>query len=179
VFDLKRGELIVVNGDPFLVPILPTVIRNPRAPPLLPITPRIVAEIKSSGSSNQLLFQVPLFIDLKIKLPGDGDNSNGNCNTINYRAWEFYDYHIDSTFPPNHRPSLSRTRNGSNPAFVEECGQGVMHFHGYRVDSFHELPESLQLLVNTEYELFRAPPLGLEDADRLLLEAKSKKVTII
>jgi hypothetical protein len=157
VFDLKRGDMN--PKDPFLVSIIPEVVRSPRAPPLLPITPR------KAGSSDQLWFQVPLFIDLE--LPGGRGR---------YQAWEFYDYSIDTTFPTNRPPSLAWTRNGSNPPFVED-GHGVMHFHGYRVDSFEELPESLQSLVGDEnngYSLFRTPPLNMDEVDKLLNAQKNK-----
>ena len=155
VFDLTRGSSN--EKDPFLVSIIPKVIKSPRAPPLMPITPQL------AGSKNQILFQVPLFIDLEI--PGGRGY---------YRAWEFYDYFIDSNFPTNRPPSLAWTRNGANPPFVND-EKGVMHFHGYRVDSFDNLPEHLQHLVKKEYPIFIGPPKNMEEVDALIAEANKSR----
>lgn len=151
VFDLTRGQ--TENDDPLLIPIVPKVIKSPRAPPLMPIRPQI------AGSRDQLLFQVPIFIDLK--LPEDRGY---------YKAWEFYDYFIDLNFPANRPPSLAWTRSGSNPPFVSD-ERGVMHFHGYRVDSFEALPHHLQQLVKKEYPIFCEPPRDMDEVDALIAEA--------
>eukprot|EP00551_Chaetoceros_affinis_P007932 CAMPEP_0203678838 /NCGR_PEP_ID=MMETSP0090-20130426/33430_1 /ASSEMBLY_ACC=CAM_ASM_001088 /TAXON_ID=426623 /ORGANISM="Chaetoceros affinis, Strain CCMP159" /LENGTH=241 /DNA_ID=CAMNT_0050546251 /DNA_START=362 /DNA_END=1087 /DNA_ORIENTATION=- len=151
VFDFERG---VNEKDEFLVPIIPTVVRSPRAPPVMPITPRL------AGTTDQLMFQVPVFFDLE--LPGRGF----------YRAWEFYDYFIDTSFATNKPPSLAWTRNGPNPPFINsDCG--VMHFHAYRVNAFDELPEAVQSLVEKNYTLFRTPPTDMEEIDRSILEANN------
>jgi len=148
VFDFKRG---VNEKDPWLVPVLPSVVRSKRHIPCMPITPRI------AGSSEQILFQFPLFINLDLP---DGRK---------YQAWEFYDYFVDTSFAENRPPSLAWTRQGSNAPFVtDDCG--VMHFHAHRVATFEDLPECLQSLVEKDYSLFRYPPLNMGEVDKLIAE---------
>ena len=179
VFDLERGNVTSTSStsstaiesssllqSPVLVPIHVKVVRSPRVTPLMPITGRI------AGSPNQLIFQVPLFIDIEIPVPSSStstssDKKGNNMNTNHYRAWEFYDYYVDTSLTSNGPPTLSWTRNGDNPPFIEN-GNGVMHFQGYRVNTFDELPDSVKVLVKEEYPLFAQPPLDMEEIDELI-----------
>lgn len=162
VFDFKRGTSSD-NGDPSMVPILPTVLKGPRSVPCMPVTPRYAGK-------DVILFQCPLFINV--------ETANGP-----YQAWEIYDYTLDLSHDVvNRPPSLSWSRQGSNPPFLED-GNGVMHFLGHRYDRFEDLPQHIKDLVNDDeedYGLFRAPPLNMEEIH--LLEAKmlsSKKLSLI
>ncbi len=154
VFDFTRGK-VSNEKDPFMVPIIPEVIKSPRVPPSMPIQPKFM------GSMNQLMFQVPVFIDWEIS------ESRGY-----YRAWEIYDYFIDRDFPTNRPPSLAWTRNGSNPPFIKD-ERGVMHFQCYRVDSFDGLPKHMQELVKKEYPMFCAPPKDMDEVDALIAKTNN------
>ena len=144
VFDLKRG---VNENDPSMVPILPSVVKGPRSVPCMPVTPRYAGK-------HVILYQAPLFID--IQTPQGG----------RYQAWEFYDYTLDTTHDINRPPSLSWSRQGSSPPFVED-GNGVMHFLGHRLTRFEDLPEHIVRLVEEDYSLFRAPPVDMGEVLRL------------
>jgi hypothetical protein len=161
VFDFRRGKSSNNVDDPSMVPILPTVLKGPRSVPCMPVTPRYAGK-------DVILFQCPLFINI--------ETANGP-----YQAWEIYDYTLDLSHDAvNRPPSLSWSRQGSNPPFLED-GNGVMHFLGHRYDAFEDLPQHIKDLVNDheEYRLFRAPPLNMEEIH--LLEAKmlsSKKMSL-
>lgn len=152
VFDFQRGT--AQGGDPSMVPILPTVLKGPRSVPCMPVTPRYAGK-------DVILFQCPLFINI--------ETANGP-----YQAWEIYDYTLDLSHDANRPPSLSWSRQGSNPPFLEN-GNGVMHFLGHRLDSFEELPRHVKTLVEEEYSLFRAPPLNMEEIHELEAEMFLKK----
>lgn len=160
VFDFKRGKS-VNGGDPSMVPILPTVLKGPRSVPCMPVTPRYAGK-------DVILFQCPLFINI--------ETANGP-----YQAWEIYDYTLDLSHDVvNRPPSLSWSRQGSNPPFLED-GNGVMHFLGHRFDAFEDLPQHIQDLVNDpqeEYNLFRAPPLNMEEIHSLEAKMFSSKKKI-
>lgn len=143
VFDLKRG---FNKGDPSMTPILPSVVKGPRSVPCMPVKPRY-------AGSDVILYQCPLFIDIK--------TPKGT-----YQAWEFYDYTIDTTHDVNRPPSLSWSRQGSNPPFIND-GNGVMHFLGHRLEKFEDLPDHIKQLVEEEYSLFKAPPENMEEIHKL------------
>ena len=180
VFDMKRGKATtrqqpmeqqqrdIKDNDPdgdVLAPILPFVVRSTRLVPCMPITPRW------GGTTDVLMFQVPLFIDIEIPLPpaptaGAGVMSKLNGETTRrYQAWEFYDYFLD--LHSETTPVLSWMRQGSTPPFCTD-GNGVMHARGHRVGSFEELPPTTQEYVNKNYPLFHGPPTGMEEVDELL-----------
>eukprot|EP00979_Chaetoceros_neogracilis_P010934 scaffold2621_cov274-Chaetoceros_neogracile.AAC.4 len=143
VFDLKRGYN---PNDPSMAPILPSVVKGPRSVPCMPVTPRY-------AGSDVIHYQCPLFIDI--------ETPKGT-----YQAWEIYDYTLDLTHDANRPPSLSWSRQGSNPPFIQD-GMGVMHFLGHRLDSFEELPEQIRTLVEEEYSLFQDPPMDMEEVHQL------------
>ena len=182
VFDMKRGtatttprqqtmeqgdksvEANALDGDA-LAPILPFVVRSTRLVPCMPITPRF------GGTTDVLMFQVPLFIDIEIPLPPAPTAGAGVIAKLNgeatrrYQAWEFYDYFLD--LKSETTPVLSWMRQGSTPPFCTD-GNGVMHARGHRVGSFEELPQTTQDYVNENYPLFHGPPTGMEEVDELL-----------
>lgn len=150
VFDLKRGYN---PTDPSMAPILPSVVKGPRSVPCMPITPRY-------AGSDVIHYQCPLFID--IETPKGA-----------YQAWEIYDYTLDLTHDANRPPSLSWSRQGSNPPFIQG-GKGVMHFLGHRLNSFEELPDRMRTLVEEEYSLFRDPPVDMEEVHQLEAEMMAR-----
>ena len=152
VFDVQQGEILPEN--PLLSTVLPYVVRSKRLIPCMPITPRW------GGCNDILMFQVPLFIDVEIPVPGQKEPRK-------YQAWEFYDYSWNIHQDQKNPPVLSWTRQGSTPPFCVD-GNGVTHARGHRVDSFEDLPQSTQDYVNQNYPLFRGPPQSMEEVDRLL-----------
>lgn len=164
------------KDDFFLTPIQPTVVRSTRLVPCMPIIPRW------GGSPNLLMFQVPVFIDIKIPIVSNNDTRKENePKSQRYQAWEFYDYYMDlqhhdqqqqlsssDTFVlPPRPPVVTWMRQGSTPPFCLD-GNGVMHARGHRVDSFEELPLTTQDYVNKYHPLFRGPPQDIEEVDELL-----------
>eukprot|EP01083_Nonionella_stella_P014130 39764_1 len=85
-----------------------------------------------------------------------------------YRAWEFYDYNVDPTFPDERPPTAVWCRQGTVPPFNNDS-QAVLRFSGHRVDSYDELPERMRKEVECTYPHFDAPPKdekeALEQAD--------------
>lgn len=154
VFDVQQTANSNANTDPSLSPIQPYVVRSKRLIPCMPITPRW------GGCQDILMFQVPLFIDIEIPIM-DSDK------TRKYQAWEFYDYSLNVQDSKKNPPVLSWTRQGSTPPFCLN-GNGVTHARGHRVDSFEELPQSIQDYVNKNYPLFRGPPQSMDEVDKLL-----------
>lgn len=154
VIDLEEGEKNA--ADDSLTQILPFVVRSKRLVPCMPVTPRW------GGCDDILMFQVPLFIDIEIPIPSE---DGGPPKTRGYQAWEFYDYAMNINYDTP--PILSWTRQGASPPFVMSSTGGVTHARGHRVDSFEELPQSIQDYVNENYPLFRGPPQSMEEVDCL------------
>ncbi|GFH60854.1 hypothetical protein CTEN210_17330 [Chaetoceros tenuissimus] len=155
VFDLKRG----IGADPTMSTILPSVLKGPRSVPCMPVTPRYAGK-------DVLHYQCPLFIDIPI----------GNGKT--YQAWEIYDYTLDLTHDVNRPPSLSWSRQGSNPPFIED-GNAVMHFLGHRLNKFEDLPDHIQEIVENEYDLFKSPPVDMGEVAKLEEELLEKKKAVV
>lgn len=102
-------------------------------------------KITSKMIGSNMMINIPVFVDINIP------------NVGRYKAWEFYDYVVDPSFPEERPPSAVWCRQGSAPPFNTD-GNSVMRFTGYRVDTFDELPKSMQDMVDTRYPLFRSPP---------------------
>ena len=165
VFDYKRGKPVKVpphmdqqSNDPGLVPIMPSIVKGVRRVPCQPIIPRY-------AGPKTLLYQMPLFIDI--------ETPRGR-----YQAWEFYDYTIDladgddSVVNFHRPPSVTWTRQGSNPPFASD-GDGVMHFLGHRCDCFEDLPDHMKNLVEQDYHSFRGPPAGMDEVNELEEQLKA------
>eukprot|EP00591_Stephanopyxis_turris_P011417 CAMPEP_0195528290 /NCGR_PEP_ID=MMETSP0794_2-20130614/30369_1 /TAXON_ID=515487 /ORGANISM="Stephanopyxis turris, Strain CCMP 815" /LENGTH=299 /DNA_ID=CAMNT_0040659407 /DNA_START=603 /DNA_END=1502 /DNA_ORIENTATION=- len=144
--------------DPGLVPINPSIVKSmgSRTVPCMPITTRYAGK-------GTLLYQMPLFIDIQ-------------TSKVSYQAWEFYDYTTDVTDCANEDkpPSISWSRQGDTPPFCHN-GDGVMHFLGHRVNNFEDLPRHLRELVeNEDYEMFKNPPVDMEEVLELEAEFAAK-----
>ncbi|KAL3786084.1 hypothetical protein ACHAW5_009608, partial [Stephanodiscus triporus] len=113
---------------------------------------------------SQMMINVPVFIDVPV--PSESSSSGGGGGG-RYRAWEYYDYIVDPTFPPDRPPTAVWCRQGSVPPFFGvDDPNAVLRFSGHRVDRYEDLPERMRIEVERSYPHFVGPPRDVEDAMR-------------
>jgi hypothetical protein len=122
------------------------------------LLPKMEITSRMAGQ-NQMTINVPVFLDVPIP------NVNGGGER--YRAWEFYDYTVDPTFPPDRPPTAVWCRQGTVPPFSDHMEACVLRFAGHRVDRYEDLPERMKIEVEKSYPKFTGPPLDEEEAMRL------------
>ncbi|MCC5795138.1 MAG: hypothetical protein JJT85_10465 [Chromatiales bacterium] len=101
------------------------------------------------------VFSAPLFLDFPM---ADGRR---------FEAFENYDFFIHPedaglTWPNQ----LSWVRYGDLPPFAGP-GQGIIHLVSWRVDDYAALPQSMREVLESEAQLWMAPPEDLEEIRRL------------
>ena len=112
-----------------------------------------------SAGPDQMMINVPVFLDVPVPESVGGGR---------YRAWEFYDYVVDPSFPPGRPPTAVWCRQGSVPPFFDaDDPSAVLRFSGHRVDSYEELPARMRAEVEARHPHFRGPPADAEEATRL------------
>ncbi|KAL3810740.1 hypothetical protein ACHAXA_003350 [Cyclostephanos tholiformis] len=116
-------------------------------------------------SPHQMMINVPVFLDVPV--PESTSSSVGDVGQRRYRAWEFYDYNVDPSFPPDRPPTAVWCRQGSVPPFFDvDDPSAVLRFSGHRVDNYEELPRRMRDEIEEHYPHFVGPPLDLEEALR-------------
>lgn len=100
---------------------------------------------------HQMMINIPVFVDIPIAEERGGGR---------YRAWEFYDFGVDPSFPLDRPPTVSWSRQGSVPPFTDKMNsqEAVLKFSGYRVESYEELPDRMRMEVERAYPLFIGAP---------------------
>ena len=120
---------------------------------------------------NQMMINVPVFLDVPLpSTPPSSSSDGGDGEDVpprRYRAWEFYDYNVDPSFPINRPPTAVWCRQGSVPPFFDVGDtNAVLRFSGHRVDTYEELPRRMRDEVERDYPHFVGPPTDLEEAMR-------------
>jgi hypothetical protein len=124
---------------------------------------------------NQMMINVPVFLDVPVPSSSSSGTGNGDDGGVGgsgdgqrrYRAWEFYDYNVDPSFPPDRPPTAVWCRQGSVPPFFDVNNtNAVLRFSGHRVDKYEELPRRMRDEVEKYHPHFVGPPLDLEEAMR-------------
>ena len=117
---------------------------------------------------NQMMINVPVFLDVPVPSSSSSDGGDGgDIPPRRYRAWEFYDYNVDPSFPIDRPPTAVWCRQGSVPPFFDVGDtNAVLRFSGHRVDNYEELPRRMRDEVERHYPHFVGPPTDLEEAMR-------------
>ena len=81
-----------------------------------------------------------------------------------YEAFEHYDFFIQ---PDGSMPNqLSWIRYGDLPPFLGP-GKTIIHLVSWRVGSFDELPDTMKEWVESDAQLWRAPPKDMDEIREL------------
>lgn len=106
---------------------------------------------------HQMMMNIPVFIDIPVPEERGGGR---------YRAWEFYDYNVDPSFPSNRPATAVWCRQGSVPPFSLNS-EAVLKFSGHRVDYYDELPERMRMEVERAYPHFKRPPRDEKEIEEM------------
>mmetsp|Transcript_8384 Transcript_8384/g.18121 ORF Transcript_8384/g.18121 Transcript_8384/m.18121 type:complete len:341 (-) Transcript_8384:136-1158(-) len=124
--------------------------------PLKGALPKMKVTSRMAGP-HQMTINVPVFLDIPIAEERGGGR---------YKAWEFYDFNVDPSFPSDRPPTAVWSRQGSVPPFNMD-NQAVLRFSGYRVDSFQELPDRMRMEVERAYPHFKEPPRDEKEVEKI------------